>query len=102
MHVRSGDEVVVISGKNKGAKGRVLRVFPKKRKAIVEGVNLIKKHLRSQAQGTPGRIVERAAPLPVDKLMLIDPASGKPTRIGRKKTENGWVRYAKRSGKLLS
>ncbi len=101
LHIRSGDEVVVISGKDKGTKGRVLRVFPKKRKAIVEGVNMIKKHLRSQAQGAPGQISEREAPLPVDKLMPLDPVSGKPTRIGRKPTEDGWVRYAKRSGKIL-
>jgi large subunit ribosomal protein L24 len=101
LHIRSGDEVIVISGKDKGEKGRVLRVFPKKRKAIVEGVNIIKKHLRSRTQGAPGQITEREAPLPVDKLMPLDPVSGKPTRIGRKLTDQGWVRYSKRSGKII-
>ncbi len=104
MHIRKGDQVVVISGKDKGKRGRVLRVVSEKERAIVEGVNLIKKHSKANPrQGIKGGIVEREAPVHVAKLMLIDPQTGKPTRVGHKFLESPdgrriKVRIARRSG----
>ena len=103
MRIRKDDQVVVIAGKDRGTKGRVLRTFPRKRMAIVEGVNFIKKHTRPNPQkNVKGGIVEREAPLHVSNLMVIDPDSGRPTRVGAKRLEDGRrVRVAKRSGAML-
>jgi len=103
LHVKKGDTVKVLSGRVgvRGEVGRVLEVYPKKQRALVEGVNIIKKHQKPGPQNPNGAIVEREAPLHVSKLMLIDPTTNKPTRIGRQKTEKGWVRVAKKSGAIL-
>lgn len=104
MHIRKGDQVEVISGKDKGKRGRVLRVVTEKERAIVEGVNMIKKHAKANpGKGIKGGILEREAPVHVAKLMLIDPQTGKPTRVGHKflETPDGRrvkVRIARRSG----
>ena len=85
MHIRKGDQVEVISGKDKGKRGKVLRMFPDKEAAIVEGVNIIKKHAKANPrQGIKGGIVQREAPVHVAKLMPIDPQTQKATRIGHK------------------
>ena len=101
LHIKKGDTVVVLSGKYKGSKGRVLKVLPKKRKAIVEGVNIIKRHIKPPSPQEKGRIEEREAPIYVCKLQIIDPKLKVPTRIGRKYIDGRWVRYAKKSGVLL-
>ncbi|RME69794.1 MAG: 50S ribosomal protein L24 [Verrucomicrobia bacterium] len=72
MHVKRGDEVVVINGAHKGKRGKILEVFPKKQRAIVEGVNIVKKHVRKSEENPEGGIVEREAPLHVSKLMLAE------------------------------
>ena len=107
LKIKKGDQVVVIAGKNRGTKGRVLRMLPAEGKAIVEGVNMIKRHTKPNPQRqVKGGVVEREAPIAVSKLMVVDPDSGKPTRVGWKRIEQGGkrksVRVAKVSGKELS
>jgi large subunit ribosomal protein L24 len=102
LHIRKGDMVVVISGDYSGSKGRILTVDRKSERAIVEGVNMMKKHTKPNTQHPQGGIVEKEAPVHISNLMLIDPKSGKPTRVGRKLNENGkLVRYSKKSGEEI-
>jgi large subunit ribosomal protein L24 len=98
--IRKGDNVLVIAGKNRGTRGKVLRMLPASGKAIVEGVNMIKRHTKPNPQRQiQGGVVEREAPIALCKLMLIDPDGGKPTRVGWKRNDDGTVtRIAKRSG----
>jgi large subunit ribosomal protein L24 len=103
MHVAKDDTVIVLSGKYRGKMGRVLRVFPDERKLIVEHVNTIKRHTRpNPAKGIKGGILEKEAPIHASKVMVIDPSSGKPTRIGHKRLTDGKkVRVARRSGEMI-
>ncbi|GAB7387285.1 50S ribosomal protein L24 [Bacillaceae bacterium] len=102
MHVKTGDMVMVITGKDKGKKGRILRAFPKEARVLVEGVNLVKKHTRPSPANPQGGIVTQEAPIHVSNVMLLDPKTGEPTRIGYKVLENGKkVRYAKKSGEII-
>ena len=99
--IRKGDRVVVLSGRDRGRKGEVLKVLRKERRAIVEGVNVVKRHLR-QSPGQPGGIVEKEAPIHLSNLALEDPKTGRPTRVGYKFLEDGRkVRVAKRSGEVI-
>jgi large subunit ribosomal protein L24 len=97
--IRKGDQVLVIAGKNRGSRGKVLRMIPASGKALVEGVNMIKRHTKPNPQRQiQGGVVEREAPIALCKLMLLDP-DGKPTRVGWKRADDGTVtRIAKRSG----
>lgn len=101
--IKKNDQVVVISGRDRGAKGRVLRVLPARGMAIVERVNLVKRHTRVNPQrGVQGGILEKEAPIRLSSLMVLDPSTGKPTRVGRKRLEDGsGVRVAKKSGATL-
>ncbi|HQO87601.1 MAG TPA: 50S ribosomal protein L24 [Bacteroidia bacterium] len=90
-----------MAGESKGKQGRVLEVFPETNRASVENVNIVSKHTRPNAQNTQGGIVKKEAPVNVSNLMLIDPKSGKPTRVGRKTDEGKLVRYAKKSGEVI-
>ncbi len=102
LHVKKGDKVVVISGESKGQKGRVLEVIAEKQRAIVEGVNMVSKHTKPNAANPQGGIVKKEAPVHVSNLMLVDPTSDKPTRIGRKLNDDGkLVRYSKKSGEEI-
>lgn len=102
MHVKKEDTVIVITGKDKGKKGRVLRVYPDKNRVLVEGVNMVKKHQRPTQMDPQGGIVTKEAPIHASNVMLEDPKSGEPTRIGYKTLDNGKkVRYAKKSGELI-
>lgn len=102
MHVKKGDTVIVIAGKDKGKKGRVLAAYPKQERVLVEGINLVKKHTRPSQKNPQGGIVTQEAPIHVSNVMLADPKTGKPTRIGYKVLENGTkVRYAKKSGEVI-
>ncbi|HMR46463.1 MAG TPA: 50S ribosomal protein L24 [Bacteroidia bacterium] len=101
LKIKKGDIVKVIAGESKGKQGRVLEVFPETNRASVENVNIVSKHTRPNAQNTQGGIVKKEAPVNVSNLMLIDPKSGKPTRVGRKKEEGKLVRYAKKSGEVI-
>jgi large subunit ribosomal protein L24 len=103
MRIKSGDEVVVISGNDKGVQGTVQRVIPNKNRVVVSGVNIVKKHQKPRPTGgrtqAQGGIIEFEAPIDISNVMLVDPESGEPTRIGIRRDEDGRrVRYAKRSG----
>ncbi len=102
IHVNRGDNVIVISGTDKGKKGRVIFVFPREGKVLVEGVNMIKKHSRPSQENQQGGIIEKEAPIDSSKVMLLDPKTGEPTKVGVKFLKNGEkVRYAKKSGEVL-
>ena len=96
LHIKKGDIVIVNSGTSKGQEGRVLEVFPDKERAIVEGVNMVSKHTKPNAQNPQGGIIKKEAPIHISNLNLKDPKTGKATRIGRRVDENGkLVRYSK-------
>jgi len=97
MKIKKGDEVVVISGKYKGVKGKVLQVRPDESRVVVEGVNRHKWHIKP-TQEKPGHIVDREAPIHVSNVALVDPKSKKPTRVGYKVEGDKKVRVAKKSG----
>ena len=102
LHIKKGDTVQVISGANKGQQGKVLRVLVSENRAIVEGVNMVSKNMKPNAKYPQGGIIKMEAPIHISNLMLIDPASGKPTRIGRRLNDKGkLVRYAKKSGEEI-
>jgi len=102
LHIRKGDTVVVIAGESKGTQGKVLEVLPKENRAIVEGANLVSKHTKPNAKSPQGGIVKKEAPIHISNLMMVDPKTGKPTRIGRKlNKDNKLVRYAKKSGEEI-
>lgn len=99
--VRKGDKVVVISGKDKGKRGEVLRVLPRESRAVVQGINTVTRHTRPSMQ-TQGGLVKKEAPIHLSNLALIDPSSDKPTRVGFKRLEDGTkVRIARRSGEQI-
>jgi large subunit ribosomal protein L24 len=102
MHVKKEDIVIVISGKDKGKKGRVIAAFPRENRVLVEGVNLVKKHARPSQANPQGGIITQEAPIHASNVMLVDPKTGLPTRIGYKVLDNGKkVRVAKRSGEVI-
>jgi large subunit ribosomal protein L24 len=102
LHIRKGDTVIVITGESKGQKGRILEINRDKNKAIVEGVNLVSKHTKPNAKAPQGGIIKKEASVHISNLMLVDPTTGKPTRIGRKLNDtNKLVRYSKKSGEEI-
>jgi large subunit ribosomal protein L24 len=102
MHVKKGDEVVVITGKDKGKKGRVLASFPTDSRVLVEGVNMMKKHARPSQQNPQGGILTQEAPIHVSNVMIADPKTGAATRVGKKILNDGKkVRVAKKSGEVI-
>ena len=102
LHIKKGDTVMVISGEDKGHSGRVLEVLVKEQRAIVEGLNMIKKHAKPSAKNPQGGIISKEAPIHISNLNVVDPKTGKATRIGRRLNENGkLVRYAKKSGEEI-
>jgi large subunit ribosomal protein L24 len=101
-HIKKGDIVVVNAGESKGLQGRVLEVLLKDYTAIVEGVNLVAKHTKPNAKRPQGGIVKKEAPVHISNLVLVDPSSGKPSRIGRRLNDKGeLVRYSKKSGEEI-
>ncbi len=102
LHIKKGDTVYVNAGDNKGQTGKVLKVFVKEQRALVEGVNMVKKSQKPSAKFPQGGIVEMEAPIQISNLNVVDPKTGKPTRIGRKLNADGkLVRYAKKSGEEI-
>lgn len=101
MHVKKGDKVQVISGKDKGKQGVILEAYPKKDRVLVEGVNVIKKHSKPSQMNPQGGIMSQEAPIHVSNVMPIDPKTGKPTRVGYKEVDGKKVRIAKKSGEAL-
>jgi large subunit ribosomal protein L24 len=101
LHIKKGDLVKVIAGDHKGQEGKVLRVFPDEKKAVVEGVNMIHKHTKPNAKYTQGGIIEKEAPIHISNLLILD-GKGNATRVGRKLNNAGkLVRYSKKSGEEI-
>jgi len=102
MHVTKGDLVVVISGDDKGKRGKVLRAMPAKGRVVVEGINIAKRHRKARQQGEESGIISFAAPLAVSKVMLIDPKQDRPTRVRRRVDKDGTVeRVSVRTGEPI-
>ena len=101
MNLKKGDTVVVISGSWKNKQGTVLKVLPKSGKVVVEGVNIVARHTRPSQTNQDGGIIKKEAPILACKVMLVDPKTNEPTRIGHKMEGNKKVRYAKKSGTVL-
>ena len=102
LHIKKGDTVYVLSGEDRGKQGRVLSVLVEKQRAIVEGINVVSKSTKPNAKHPQGGIVKMEAPIHISNLSLLDPKSGKPTRIGRRKNDKGvTVRYSKKSGQEI-
>ena len=102
LHIKKGDMVIVNSGESKGQSGKVLKVFVKEQRALVEGVNKVKKSQKPSAKNPQGGIVEMEAPIQISNLNPVDPKTGKATRIGRKLNAEGkLVRYAKKAGEEI-
>jgi large subunit ribosomal protein L24 len=102
MHVTKGDLVVVISGDEKGKRGKVLRASPQRQKVVVEGINVVKRHRRARQQGEESGIISFPAAIAVSKVMLIDPKSDTPTRVKRRVNKDGTVeRVSVRSGEPI-
>jgi len=102
FHIKKGDTVVVISGEYNGQKGKVLEVLREKERAIVEGVNMVKKHTKPNATHPQGGIIEQEAAIHISNLLIADPKDGKPSKVGRKLNDkNKLVRFAKKSGEEI-
>jgi large subunit ribosomal protein L24 len=103
LKIRRDDEVIVISGKGKGSRGRVLRVDPAKQRVWVEGINVVKRHQRPRPgqPNAPVGVIEKEGPIHVSNVALLDPKSGKPTRVGIEREDGRRFRVARRSGERL-
>ncbi|MFT4224575.1 50S ribosomal protein L24 [Dysgonomonas sp.] len=101
LHIKKGDIVYVNTGVDKGKTGRVLKVLVEKQRAIVEGLNMVSKHTKPNAKSPQGGIEKKEAAIHISNLNVVDPKSGKPTRIGRKEVNGKLVRYAKKSGEEI-
>ena len=102
LHIKKNDTVVVLAGEDKGKTGKVLKVLVEKNRALVEGVNMVSKSTKPSAKNPQGGIVKQEAPIHISNLSLLDPKSGKATRVGIKVTEDGKkVRIAKKSGEEI-
>lgn len=102
MKIKKEDKVLVISGKDRGRKGKVIRVLPKEKKIVVEGMNMVKKHVRPKKKGEKGQIVEMPAPLDLSNVKLICPKCGKPTRVGFRKEGQKKHRICKKCRQEIS
>jgi large subunit ribosomal protein L24 len=100
LKVRKGDNVVVVTGRDKGKSGSILRVMPEENRVVVQGVNMVKRHMRPSAQ-QQGGIVEKEAPIHVSNVALTDPKDNKPTRVGYKFVDGRRLRFARRSGEMI-
>ena len=101
LHVKKGDEVIVLAGKDRGRKGKVLRVFASDRKVIVENINVYKKHQKPTKDSPQGGIIDKAMPLDLSNVQPVDKGTGKGTRVGRRRVEGKWLRYSKRTNELV-
>jgi large subunit ribosomal protein L24 len=101
LKIKKGDKVVVRAGRDKGAKGEVVKVFPAENRAVVQGVNMIRRH-QKQSANQEGGIISREAPIHISNLAIQDPKDGTPSRVGYKILDDGRkVRFAKRSGEVI-
>ena len=99
--IKSGDEVVVLAGKDKGQKGKVLKIITDKDRVLVEGVNIIKKHVKPSAENPQGGIVEKEAPIHISNVALVDPKTGSATRVGYEIKDGKKVRVSKKSKEVI-
>lgn len=101
LKIRKGDTVTVVAGREKGRTGEVLRTVPERRRVVVQGVNMVKRHTKP-SPASPGGVVEKEAAIDISNVALVDPGDGKPTRVGFRVLEDGRkVRYARRSGEVI-
>ena len=101
MKLKKGDNVIVIAGKDKGKKGKISTVLVEKNRVIVEGLNMMKKHQRPRKSGEKGQVISVSFPMHASNVMIADPKSGKPSKIGKKKVGEKMVRIAKKSGQEI-
>ena len=101
LHVKKGDTVVVLSGKDKGIKGKIIEALPKKTKVVVEGVNKVKRHTKPNQKAPNGGIIEKEAPMFASKVMVVCPACSKATRVAKKEIDGKMVRVCKKCGEAL-
>ena len=102
IHIKKGDTVKILTGNDSGKTGKVLEIITSKYRAIVEGVNMVTKHVKPSADKPEGGLINTEAAMHISNLMLIDPTSGEPTRIGRKLNAEGKIqRYSKKSGEFI-
>ena len=101
MKIRKGDNIIVLAGKDRGKEGKVIKAIPTEGKVVVEGVHIVKKHQKSRQQGKSGEIIEKAMPIDVSNVAIIDPKTKKPTRIGYEVRDGKKVRIAKKSGEIV-
>ena len=101
FHIKKGDTVYVNAGNDKGSTGKVLEVLREKDRVVVEGINMVSKHTKPNAQNPQGGIVKQEAAIHISNVQLIDPASSKPTKVGYKTVDGKKVRYAKKSGEEI-
>jgi large subunit ribosomal protein L24 len=101
MKLKKGDNVIVITGKDKGKKGKIVYVFVKENKVVVEGLNMMKKHQRPRKSGEKGSMVNKAMPIHASNVMILDPKEGTPTRLGKKEVAGKMVRVARKSNQEI-
>ena len=103
LKIKKDDLVIVLSGVSKGKQGKVIKIIPTSNRAIVEGVNMVTKHAKPNAENPQGGIIKKEATIHISNLMLVDPKTGKPTKVGKKKDEKSGkiVRFSKKSGELI-
>ncbi len=99
--IKTGDEVIILAGKDKGLKGKVLKIIKSKDRVLVEGVNIVKKHVKPSAENPQGGIVEKEAPIHISNVALVDPKSGKATRVGFEMKDGKKVRVSKKSKEVI-
>ncbi len=100
LKIKKGDQVIVLSGEDKGKTGEVVKSMPKESKVVVQGINLVKRHTKP-SQTTPGGIVTKEAPINVSNVALVDPKTGKATKVGYKEVDGKKVRVARKSGEVI-
>lgn len=102
LHIRKGDTAIVIAGNDKGKKGKVLEVNTEKNRVVIEGVNMITKHVKPSANRPEGGIEKTEAGIHISNVMVVDPSNGEPTRVGRKLNKEGKLqRFSKKTGELI-
>jgi large subunit ribosomal protein L24 len=101
MKVKKGDKVIVIAGKDRGKTGTIVHALPKKDRIVIEGINMMKRHRRASRADGKGQIIEKPGSVHASNVMLIDPKSGKRTRVTAKKVDGKYVRIAKKSGTVI-
>ena len=101
MKLKKGDNVIAVAGKDKGKKGKIIRVIPKDNKVVVEGINILKKHQRPRKTGEKGQIMKIAMPMNASNVMILDPKTDKPSRIGKKQLGDKMIRIARKSNQEI-